>query len=553
MKPIKLFQFPIEIQIKVLNYLDIMDLPYLSLANHFYYKLLSPYRLFASGTFHDLLHEKELELKLEEDKTLYYQEKTGLSDNDKNVISNLDLLKQLKDGVVKFQDIEIGTFHFTRLHSFLPTSYELRLSIHPSKHAKVDWGSIDCAVLGRITKLTLSVVEDTLTVVHQLGRMAGLQSLVIEFGNPYDWQQIMYTVQNSKVEYLQIDGHLINCKFFAHNLHLTGLHTLKLNNCHISDDTVVYIANALPDCILTTLELADNNIADRGAAVLASMVRKSKLTVLNLYGNDVTIQGLHSICDSLPYSKLKELHVGGNHFEEEEMYYFYEKLPDSQIDYLMFRNLKSRPKEALIANIGKSNVRRLNVSISLKNMGRLLQAIQGSTVKSLQLRFEKDIDTGMEILSRYLPSCTLEEIMIENASGLDITNTSLLFSSLTENQHLKYLAVCEIEFCGNQFEIISSQLQYTKLTGLRICSTNMTDEDLEILVPGINSSSLQKLNLSANYDVTLPGIAQFVEGIKYSKLRKLVVPNHFDLMAKEFNRQIREILGDHSLLRIEIC
>ncbi|KAJ3320109.1 hypothetical protein HDV06_005674 [Boothiomyces sp. JEL0866] len=548
----KLHNIPTEIQIKIFNFLDVMDLPFLSLTNHFYYKHLSPYRLFASGIFHDLLHQKELELKLEEDKTLYYDGNACLSDHDRNVIANIDLLKQLKDSIVKFKDIDIGTFHFSKLYDYLPSSYELSLTVHPSDHAKIEWDIIDGAILSRITKLNLSMVEDTLTIVHQLGRMSGLKCLNIQFGDHYDWQQIMFAVQNSNIEYLQVDGHVVNCKMFAHNLHLSGLHTLKLNNCHINDDTVSYLANALPESSLIILELVDNNIADRGAASLASMARKSKLTSLDLNGNDITAVGLHSLCDSLPFCTLKELQIGGNRFEEEEMYYFYEKLPNSQIDYIMFRNLKAVPKEALIANIGKSNVRRMNVSISLKNMGRLLQAIQGSKVRSLQLRFEKDVDTGIEILSRYLPNSTLEELLIENAFGLGITNASSIFTSLSGNQHLKHLAICEVEFCGNQVETISNHLQYTKLSSLRICSTNINDEDLEILIPGILSSSLMDFNLSANYEITLPGIANFVEGIKNSKLRKLTVPNHFDVMAKEFNRHIREILGDNSLIRVEI-
>ncbi|KAJ3255463.1 hypothetical protein HK103_006280 [Boothiomyces macroporosus] len=529
-----------------------MDLPYLSLTNHFYYKLLSPYRLFATGIFHDLLHEKELEMKLEEDKTLYYHGTTTLSDNDRIVMANIDRLKELKDSVIKFKDIDIGTFHFSKLYDYLPSSYDVWLSAHPSDHATIDWESIDGSVLHRITKLSLSVVQDTLTIVHQLGRLTGLKSLIIQFGNPYDWQQVMFAIQNSKVEYLQIDGHAVNCKVFAHNLHLTGLHTLRLNNCHINDDMVVYLANALPDSTLKIFELADNNIADRGAATLASMVRKSKLSSLNLNGNDITAVGLHSLCDSLPFCTLKELQIGGNRFEEEEMYYFYEKLPNSQIDYIMFRNLKAVPKEALIANIGKSNVQRMNVSISLKNMGRLLQAIQGSKVKSLLLRFEKDVDTGMEILSRYLPSCTLEELLIENALGIGITNSSLIFTSLSGNKYLKFLAICEVEFCRNQVQVISDYLQYTNLTSLRICSTNISDEELEVLIPGILSSSLMNLNLSGNYEITLPGISHFIEGIKHSKLRNLAVPNQFEIMAKEFNREVREILGDHSLLRVEV-
>ncbi|KAJ3276906.1 hypothetical protein HDV01_002961 [Terramyces sp. JEL0728] len=554
-----LLNLPSELQFKIINYLNLYDIPYISLACKYYYKLLISCQAISNLVEYD---SRNVYLNNE----LNYGSHLDSANQD-NTKLYLEKLKLFKNSIFKFANFYLGPTPFSILHDYLPAAYNINLQLIFDSTTQINWKGIGESSLRKITNVQITDVYLPGTLKYLVG-MAGLKKLsvesdVYEFEEDMDilrdWTSFIDILPQLCIKTLEISRNAALSLFpspFSYQLPKTNLTTLSLKKCNINDDMVMGMSKVLPGCTIINLDLEENVITDIGAKALAEALSDCNLVTLNLSYNRIAVSGLKRLSESLKLSKLKKFDIMYNSFKEHYLHILIENLPNTLLETFSIHELSKKAEEALINNISKSNLKELCIPLSMKNLGRFMQATKNSKVKTIEFEFGDDVDTQVEILGRHLKDTTVDTIFLTDDCDdpeIKITNCLAIFEGQDKNTSLTELHISEFEFTGSDIEKISNQLKNTNLKYLGCCCSNLNDEDLLKLIPGVVASDIKILdfNFSCKSYTTTDGIFRFVEGVKDSLQELKFAPNVWPF-PKEDYRTLRNILGDNPKLKVTV-
>ncbi|KAJ3255461.1 hypothetical protein HK103_006278 [Boothiomyces macroporosus] len=543
---------PYDIQLKVFNYLDVIDLPFISLANKYYYDLLSAYRVF--GRSNVFLMGNRLDLQLAEDWDNYRPAPTESHlVRDKIKVQLASQLEPLVKGIYKFQDVAIGGELFAKLHKYLPQSVRMELNITCKSKARINWDAVSDSAMEKITYLKLiGQSRNGTNILKHLNRMTNLKDVLVDgVLESHDlktlWDVIFNVLRNTQATALEIlnNPHINQCaQLLASMIPSSNLQDLTVCCCDIEDEFVQTIAKTLPDSKLKILNFQDNEtITDIGYTALAEMLPKSKVKTLNLASNTLIVEDVEILSEALQHSQVTELYMSSDY--DDVLSPLYENLHNLKIQWLDISIPGTASEESLINSIAQSHLESIDIDIDVDNLDEFLKEATKSKLQEIRFIASVDVQERVDIIATHIKDTPLKKLGIYQGCGVEKTLVDCfsLLSNLTKETPLTELDLSGLIVKREDITLIFLQLPFTNLTLFKIYCPEMTDKELDNLIPAINLSSLKYLLIGGRPKVSGPAVVRFISRLNNRMFRKLIMEGV--ILTKEEKRSIRKVLGDY--------
>ncbi|KAJ3317905.1 hypothetical protein HDV06_001063 [Boothiomyces sp. JEL0866] len=488
---------PLEIQAKILNWLDLPDVCFLSLVNKSYLDLL--------GQYQGLME------------ALYYYKLLPQSNHERwtEILKKLETRKKGR-GIYVMNLLKIDGYKFSFCHKYLPYIKELVINDQTNY---VPWNDLGESVFQRITEIQYSGIANTNSqaLVPLVTKLVNLRNVSLIFMIPAnvlcEFIQLLPTTRIQNLSFFTIPAITSMGDTLASILPSTQIESLSISNCGIDDNFGIAIANVLCNTKVTFLKFHNNRIT---SSLLAHLGRQK--------------------------TKLKEAVFWEDCMQDPSSVVWYDNLPNMKIEKLSFCH--NAYKDNLISVIKTSNLLELELLTHIPGVGDLLNAVQGSKLKLLFFDIFDDEDNDIVELSNYLPNTTLEEIIID--TSISSSNAWILVNSLTPTSNLQSLTISTGK---KHLKKIFNHLQHTNLTRFSVFTDALSKSSLQNISESLILSKLKYLALCASHS---PGKSwiRFIQTIKDSSVAILEIQR---INNKQVLREIRQVLGDHSKLRVEYC
>ncbi|KAJ3271077.1 hypothetical protein HDV01_007090 [Terramyces sp. JEL0728] len=491
---------PREIHYLIIDYLQGIDILYLSLANIYFYNFLNPFRILALKTSNVHLIWPTLALG----QRVVKKETAGF-------------LKSITDWEFHFNEIVIDATQLSIVKSYLPPTRLLHVKIDSNTTVEELDIIRDC----NITHLSILNRISDKRVVQELLECRWKNLKVLEFCDYglIDWKRFSERFRAFSVERLTVRTtfnvetisyfSIASCKTFISNLNLSG--------CQLNDQIVSILSDYLPEFkVLDRLYMEVNEISNDGAVSIAKRLPGSSVTCLFLRNNKIGFKGLEAISKSLPKSKLKVLGIDNNSFANDDYYILFDHIPNSPLEQCALYISEDRTLKSIAENISLSNIKTIKFNLDSVYLEQFLVSATKSKLTSLILYGKYNANSEC-ILSKFINQLPvqhlyLSEIKMSKASIEKIFSRLAFTSSIT---HLSLLGWMD----DDGFKAMVNHLPHTNIRGLFVQST-ITDHSLLSLAKIVSQTQLRELHIMFG-NITGEAIKKFVEQVKSSLLRKV--------------------------------
>ncbi|KAJ3320107.1 hypothetical protein HDV06_005672 [Boothiomyces sp. JEL0866] len=507
-----------------------------------------------------ILVGNDLDLQLSEDWDHYHPSPNEMDLRRDNI--KLKMAKQLEalgKGVYKFSNIAIGGQMLSILHSHLPQSEKLDLCLTSNSKARINWDSISDAFMEKITGLKLIRQSRNATnVLKHFHRMSNLDEIIVDgIMDPHDlktlWDVIYNVLRYTKAVTLEIanNPNINQCaQLLASMIPSSNLQDLTIYCCEVDDEFLQTIAHVLPDSKLKSLNLQSNyDISD--FSPLANVLPNTKLTSLNVAYNNMEEEDVRVLSEGLASSDITEFFITSEP-EDDMLAPLYGNLHNLKLNWLDVIDPGPESEDALISSIAKSNLKSIELDISLGNLDRFFQAAKRSLIPEITLKITEDVQDRIDILADSIRDTQFKKITIYSECGSDKPTADCfgLFSNLTKETPLKEFDLTGLMVKKEEITLIFIQLPFTNLECLKINCPEMTDKEFDNLIPAINLSLLTFLYIGGRPKVTGSALIKFISRLNTRHLKKLVVEGI--RMTSFQRRELRNMLGDNPKLKVGV-
>ncbi|KAJ3269149.1 hypothetical protein HDV01_001727 [Terramyces sp. JEL0728] len=533
-------ELPLELHRRIINYLSIHDLPYLSATCKYFNSLLSAYSKITSFTKVPLLENcSTLLLCCEEDSSMYPD-----CDNDNIKIQHFKELTALKGGIFEFEILKVGGRYLSEYQEYIPPAKEIHLYL--GNNLELNLNLLDAAFLCKVTMLEIRTgTPHTLKIFHQMHRMSRLKKLDIYSSGDLESREIDFNLLFREIQKTRIDSLCIQSLYFNQHavkfgemLSNSSIRRICLDSCRLGNSFLIEISKVLSASNLTDLILKGNGISDEGVIFLAKHLHSSKLQELDLACNSIAFAGLNALAESLPGTRIKDFSISNNNFDKDEYKVLFGILPSTNIETMHFDD------DGDLQGIGRihhSNVKTVHASFSSASLCELMTLTSDSKLKSINFLFETQIElleTMLDDFFKYLDKATIESLTIKNRMEDKITDFFSVFN-ICNPVSITHLDIDNISFAEDYMYQIYTGFEDTRLETLIFRNTDLSDRKLAVFGHGIAKSGLKRFEIIGHDRITWSGIVAFVKQVMNSNLTCL----NFGMVYTPVQvREIREIL-----------
>ncbi|KAJ3316845.1 hypothetical protein HDV06_002740 [Boothiomyces sp. JEL0866] len=321
---------------------------------------------------------------------------------------------------------------------------------------------------------------------------------------------------------------------------MTNLERITLNNCFVTDDLMLKLANNLPKCGITYLDLSFNIIGDIGATALSAVLPLCGIQNVNLKGNRIDTLGLKSLCSSLQHSKVQLLDISANKFEIDDYHLLYQALPKCQLVKLSGMVYGPKSIIAITKYLPTSQISEIEVDVRTEYMELFVKSVSKSKIKKLTINGYLPIQGSA--IPHSLNSLPIYHLVLKFASFGE--HSVVLFNNIqNSNVHHLYIRDTTLKHQG------LARLQLEGLLTLTFGLCEFPENALGKLIPAIIQSGLRKLIFEGDL-FSKESIIDFLRVVRKSRLRYLKIGYKGNDKA-QMRREIRAVL-DNSDLRVII-